>query len=173
MLLIKKYPHLQGVKITDCDTKHQLPIHVVLGSREYAHVTSDTKPQIGQDGEPAAEKTNLGWFIMSPGSEFDHNTMLLMQTSQSDNEDLCRLDILGLADTPEHDQRLSSAHYDNLLHIRICHANKNDASNENHFSTQKALNLFGICSNSFKLHSNMYSSLGPKKIWQKRLINIR
>ena len=34
--LINKYPHLQGVKITDRDTKDQLPIHVVLGSGEYA-----------------------------------------------------------------------------------------------------------------------------------------
>ena len=104
--LINKYRHLQGVKITDQDTKDQLPIHVVLGSGEYARVKTETKPQIGQDGEPVAEKTKLGWFIMSPGSEFDHNTMLLTQTSQSDYEDLCRLDILGLADTPEHDQSI-------------------------------------------------------------------
>ena len=104
--LISKYPHLQGVTITDRDTKDQLPIHVVLGSGEYARVKSETKPQIGQDGEPVAEKTKLEWFIMSPGSEFDHNTMLLTQTSQSDYEDLCRLDILGLADTPEHDQSM-------------------------------------------------------------------
>ena len=80
--LVHKYPHLKGVKITDLDTKEQLPIHVVLGSGEYARVKTETKPQIGQDGEPVAEKTKLGWFIMSPGSEFDHNTMLLTQTSQ-------------------------------------------------------------------------------------------
>ena len=104
--LIKKYLHLQGVTIADCDTKDQLPIHVVLGSGEYARVKSETKPQIGQDGEPVAEKTKLGWFIMSLGSEFDHNTMLLTQTSQSDYEDLCRLDILELADTPEHGQSM-------------------------------------------------------------------
>jgi len=55
--LIKKYPHLQGVKITDHDIKDQLPIDVVLGSGEYARVKSETKPQIGQDGEPVAEKT--------------------------------------------------------------------------------------------------------------------
>ena len=94
---------MQGVKITDHDKKDQLPIHVVLGSVEYACIKTETKPQIGQDGEPVAEKTKLGWSIMSPGSEFDHNAMLLTQTSQSDYEDLCRLDILGLADTPEHD----------------------------------------------------------------------
>ena len=113
--LINEYPHLQGVKITDRDTKEQLPIHVVLGSGEYARAKTETKPQIGQDGEPVAEKTKLGWFIMSPGSEFDHNTMLLTQTSQSDYEELCRLDVLGLADTPEHDQSMVHAEFKEQL----------------------------------------------------------
>lgn len=113
--LVDKYPHLRGVKITDRDTKDQLPIHVVLGSGEYARVKTETKPQIGKDGEPVAEKTKLGWFIMSPGSEFNHNTMLLTQTSQSDYEDLCRLDILGLADTPEHDQSMVHAEFKEQL----------------------------------------------------------
>ena len=54
--------------------------------------------------EPIAELTKLGWFIMSPGQEFDHNVMLLTQTSQSNYEDLCRLDVLGLQDSVEHDQ---------------------------------------------------------------------
>ena len=30
--------------------------------------------------------------------------MLLTQTSQLDFEELCRLDVLGLVDTPQHDQ---------------------------------------------------------------------
>ena len=102
--LIHKYSHLQGVEIADHDIKEQLPVHVVLGSGEYARTKTDTRPQIGREGEPVGEKTKLGWFIMSPGTEFDHNTMLLTQTSQSDYEDLCRLDVLGLADTTEHDQ---------------------------------------------------------------------
>ena len=41
---------------------------------------------------------------MSPGGEFDRSAMLLTQTSQTDYEELCRLDILGLADAPTHDQ---------------------------------------------------------------------
>ena len=41
---------------------------------------------------------------MSPGKEFDHSEMLLTQTSQVDYEDLCRMDVLGLEDKPEHDQ---------------------------------------------------------------------
>jgi hypothetical protein len=43
---------------------------------------------------------------MNPGVELNHNTMLLTQTSQKDYEDLCRLDVLGLADTAEHDQSM-------------------------------------------------------------------
>lgn len=38
---------------------------------------------------------------MSPRAEFDKGTMLFTQTSCADFEDLCRLDILGLADTTE------------------------------------------------------------------------
>ena len=41
---------------------------------------------------------------MSPGEEFDRNTMLLTKTSQSNYKELCRLDVLGLADAPMHDQ---------------------------------------------------------------------
>ena len=40
--------------------------------------------------------------------------------------------------------------------------------NGNNFSTWKALNHFGIPSNSFKPHSNI--CLGPKKIWKRALI---
>lgn len=46
---------------------------------------------------------------MSPGMEFDRSTTFLTQTAQSDFENLCRLDVLGLADTLENDQ---SAVYD-------------------------------------------------------------
>ena len=43
---------------------------------------------------------------MSPGKEFDKNTMLLTQTSQSDYENLRRLDVLGLRDVTDHDQSI-------------------------------------------------------------------
>ena len=55
---------------------------------------------VGGPGEPVAEQTKFGWSIMSPGAEFDKGTMLFTQTSRADFEDLCRLNILGLADTP-------------------------------------------------------------------------
>ena len=41
---------------------------------------------------------------MSPGKEFDKNIMLFAQTSQSDYEELYKLDVLGLHDMADHDQ---------------------------------------------------------------------
>ena len=41
---------------------------------------------------------------MSPGAELDKGTMLFTQTSRADFRDLSRLDILGLADTPENQE---------------------------------------------------------------------
>ena len=104
--LKRKYNHLQNVVIDDSDTKNHLPIHLVLGNGEYARIKTSTKPLIGGDCEPVAEKTKFGWFIMSPGIDFDRNTMLLTQTAHSDFESLCRLDVLGLADTTENDQNV-------------------------------------------------------------------
>ena len=102
--LLKKYDHLKEVKVHETETKRSLPIHVVLGSGEYARVKTNERPLIGSEGEPVAEYTKLGWFVMSPGTELDEKTMMLTQTSQSDYEELCRLDVLGLEDRNEHDQ---------------------------------------------------------------------
>ena len=105
--LIWEYDHLRGVTMDDQDTKQRLPKHLILGNGEYSRIKTSTKPLVGREGGgPVAEKTKLGWFIMSPGMDFDRSTMLLTQTSQSDFENLCRLDVLGLADSLENDQNL-------------------------------------------------------------------
>ena len=105
--LIREYDHLRGVTMDDQDTKQRLPIHLILGNGEYSRINPSTKRLVGrEDGGPVAEKTKSGWFIMSPGIDFDRSTMLLTQTSQSDFENLCRLDVLGLADSMENDQNL-------------------------------------------------------------------
>ena len=36
--LIKRYQHLNPVRMIDTDTKSQLPIHVILGSGDYARI---------------------------------------------------------------------------------------------------------------------------------------
>ena len=105
-VLIERYAHLNGVKVHNYDTKASLPVHFVLGSWEYARIKTETKPRIGKENDPIAELTKFGWFLMSSGKEFDKNTMLLTQTSQSDYENLCRLDLLGLRDVTDHDQSI-------------------------------------------------------------------
>ena len=52
---------------------------------------------------------------MSPGNEFDRRTMLLTQTSQLDYEQLCRLDVLGLEDSSEHDQKIVHSEFKEQL----------------------------------------------------------
>ena len=103
--LIKRYQHLNPVRMIDTDTKSQLPIHAE-GSGDYARIKTPTKPLIGRDGEPVAERTKFGWTILSPGVEFDWKKMMLTQTSQVDFDQLCRLDVPGLADSSENDQSL-------------------------------------------------------------------
>jgi hypothetical protein len=79
---------------------------MILGSGEYARIKTGTVPLVGEDGDPVAELTKLGWFVMSPGADFDKTTVLMTQTSQSDYENLCRLDVLGIADSGENDQEM-------------------------------------------------------------------
>ena len=91
---LKKYSHLDGVKMLDNDEKAQLPVHVVLGAGEYARIKTKSEQKVGLPGEPVTEKTAFGWTIMSPGKETDSSKMLLTQTSTVDYEELCRLDAL-------------------------------------------------------------------------------
>ena len=102
--LVRRFQHLKEAKLNDSDTKASLPIHIVPGNGEYARIKTKDRPLVGNEGDPIAECTKLGWFVMSPGAEFDVSPMMLTQTSQSDYEQLCRLDVLGLSDTAEHDQ---------------------------------------------------------------------
>ena len=97
---------MKGVNVYDDDTKACLPVHMVLGSGEHARIKTETKPRIGRENDPIAELTEFGWFLMSPGKEFDKDIMLLTKTSQSNYEDLCRMDVLGLRDIADHDQSM-------------------------------------------------------------------
>ena len=96
--VINKYPHLTGVRMIDGDKKAELPVHIILGVSDYAKIRTETRPKIGQPGEPVAELTQFGWTIMSPGKEIDISSMLLTQTATADYEELCKLDVLGIQD---------------------------------------------------------------------------
>lgn len=103
--LLHSYSHLKGVKMDDIGRKPELPVHVILGTSEYARIKTDTPLRIGSAGQPVAEKTRLGWTIISPRQEVDLDHMFLIQTSKSDYEELCRMDVLGIADSSEGDQQ--------------------------------------------------------------------
>ena len=102
--LLSKYNHLKGVKIDDLDDKPHLPIHVVLEVNEYANIKTTAAPRVGKPGQPIAECTRLGWVLMSPGREDVTSPLLLTRSVSTDYEQLCSLDVLGLADKPENDQ---------------------------------------------------------------------
>ena len=102
--LIARYPYLKPVKLNDPAGKPTLPVHLVLGAGEYARIKTNAQPLLGSEGEPVAEKTKLGWFIMSPGIEVKAPTLMFAQPIQADYDHLCRLDVLGLADCSEGDQ---------------------------------------------------------------------
>ena len=93
--IIESYAHLKGVETTDCDPKPYLPIHLILGASEYTGIKTSELRRIGLQGEPVAEKTKLGWTIMSPGTEIDSTNMLRTHTSHVDYAELCRQDVLG------------------------------------------------------------------------------
>lgn len=102
--LINSYQHLEGVQMEDKDQKPKLPVHLILGAGDYMRIKTNEKPRVGKIGEPVAERTKFGWTILAQGKELDYSATFLTQASQCDYEELCRMDVLGLADNPEHDQ---------------------------------------------------------------------
>ena len=101
---LDKYEHLKGVEMDDLDNKNILPVNLILGASVYARIKTETAPRIGALNEPVAEKTKLGWTIISVGKEVDLTLMFMTQTSSLEYETLCRLDVLGIADSASGDQ---------------------------------------------------------------------
>ena len=104
--MIRRYGHLQGVVMEDTDNRDELPVHVILGASEYTKIKTASNQKVGRIGEPVAEKTRFGWTIMTSGAEdVDVGTKIfLTQTSVTDYDELCCLDVLGLEDSPTGDQ---------------------------------------------------------------------
>ena len=61
----------------DTDTKNLLPIHIILGARDFTKIKMEICPRVGQIGEPFAEQTKMGWVVVSPGREKDIASALL------------------------------------------------------------------------------------------------
>ena len=101
-----EYSHLEGVHMDDHDTKSSLPVHLVLRASDYARIKTKTAPRVGVPDQPVAEKTAFGWTIISPGSDDVSTKLMFTWSTVSDYDKLCRLGVLGLADTPEGDQEV-------------------------------------------------------------------
>ena len=101
--LLERYKHLKGATFEDPDTRTQIPIRLVIGASDYAKIKTTTSQKVGQPGQPVAEKTVLGWTLMSPGKE--EGPILLTQSTTIDYEQLCTLDVLGLPDRNENDRK--------------------------------------------------------------------
>ena len=101
---LTNYAHLKGIEMEDKDSKDTLPVHLILGASDYARIKTETAPRVGAKSEPIGEKTKLGWTIMSPGKEVDLSPIFFTQTSHVDYDNLCKLDVLGLADSSTGDQ---------------------------------------------------------------------
>ena len=111
--MIRRYGHLQGVVMEDTDNRDGLPVHVILGASEHTKMKTASNQKVGRIGEPVAEKTRFGWTIMTSGAEdVDVGTKIfLTQTSVTDYDELCRLDVLGLEDSPTGDQETVYAEF--------------------------------------------------------------
>ena len=46
--------------MNDDDTKPELPVHIILGTSEYALVKTEAKPRVGHPGKTVAERTQFG-----------------------------------------------------------------------------------------------------------------
>ena len=105
--ILGNHSHLHGIIMQDKDEKERLPVHLILGAGEYSKMKTASKPRIGSPGEPVVELTKFafGWTIMSPGEEVNLNKMLLTQVHRDDNEQLCRVDVLGLQNNATGDKQ--------------------------------------------------------------------
>jgi hypothetical protein len=97
--LIQEYEHLKEVHMDDDDLNDLLPIHLVFGANDYAKIRTGEKLLMGRMGQPVADPTRFGWAMMSPGMEQETTVGCLAVNSTTDYDNLCSLDILGLADT--------------------------------------------------------------------------
>ena len=97
--LLEGHSHLRGVVMDDVDEKDNLPVHIILGANDFAKIRTSEKLRVGRRGDPVAEFTRFGWTIMSPGaSAGSTNAFLTLNSATSDYEQLCALDVLGLAE---------------------------------------------------------------------------
>ncbi|XP_057330973.1 uncharacterized protein LOC130671223 [Microplitis mediator] len=58
----KKWPHIKGLQLADPDFLTSRPIDIILGAAPAAHIIN-AKIRKGNDNDPIAQSTTLGWII--------------------------------------------------------------------------------------------------------------
>lgn len=90
-------------------TDKYLPVHVILGAADYQRIRSTEQPILGEnpDKDPGAEFTMLGWVLY--GKSVSNNSPeekgFFLNSSQSEFERLCSVDVLGLVEPPENESK--------------------------------------------------------------------
>ena len=77
------------------DKKTELQIHLVFGAIDNTNIKFQEMLWDRHRGEPVSQQTRFRW-VMSPGKDTEINKLMWMKTSIDDNENLCRLDVLGV-----------------------------------------------------------------------------
>ena len=101
--LKRKYHRLRKLQLSDRDElADQLPVHIILGAADYQRIRSTEPPIFGNklDTDPGAEFTMLRWILygrlISEGDGMEKE--FLLNSSQSEFERLCSMEVLGLKD---------------------------------------------------------------------------
>ena len=102
--LKETYDHLRRITFNPDDLREEIPVHLIIGVDVYCQIKMKKEPKLGQPRQPIAEMTKLGWVVMSPGEEVDKRSYLT-HSSATDYDQLCRLDVLGIQDSPDGDQQ--------------------------------------------------------------------
>eukprot|EP00794_Sanderia_malayensis_P019642 gene19641-biopygen13912 len=104
----KKYAHLNGIWFSDVSRENDLPIHAILGVRDFAQIKTGRMVK-GNENEPIAEETSLGWTLMGSIQELNSeaqrertvmNTVIEQPANiKEDFKKLYDLDVLGIRDS--------------------------------------------------------------------------
>ena len=102
----QRFAHLEGIWFSDVSQEDNLPIHAILGVRDYAYIRTGNMIK-GNDNELMAEETILGWTLLGAIQDQQTNeqhsvaNLMIEQPRSVHNEfrQLYDLDVLGIKDS--------------------------------------------------------------------------
>ena len=102
----QKFAHLEGIWFSDVSQEDNLPIHAILGVRDYAYIRTGNMIK-GNDNKPMAEETILGWTLLGAIQDQQTNeqhsvgNLMIKQPISVHDEfrQLYDLDVLGIKDS--------------------------------------------------------------------------